>query len=510
MSGEARTRPRPLPTPRQLNGAAPAFSFSRPSAAPVQAAIEPKRPAPSGNDSAFSFSFIKPTPPPIAEPVRAPPEVQSALPAPTSQPSFFGKKVTFAPTPEPSPTPPASAPPPLRTPTFSFKPTPSPQPASSTAGKIPSFFSTSAETAQQSMPSPAEPQPARSPPTTLTTAPIFVAAPSKPDSAISTSTAVAKPARRVPTLTDEQRRAQRRALPALADRLIGEVIADKLSGSEVELATVVKRARAARAYAEAKAHRQELIAKYAQQTFDRLLEQVIQGSAAEAHFAALFRRARTRVIGLEWRDWAISRREARQAAAREREDAFRRLGTMGLGSSSFTAPDHAISPALSVSTASGLQSTERLDPFAADVMLHQTERSRDHFYTSATFLATTARHVTPLLQATSPTSTTFSFEPAPAAQAMYFRTLVSPARHSATPSSDRAYAWLRSKIFPADDETYEHEGITFDAEVRGRYDDLSSSDSVGLLVFEAPLQTWSSDKTRSYVLPHERLLVQFD
>lgn len=205
-------------------------------------------------------------------------------------------------------------------------------------------------------------------------------------------------------------------------------------------------------------------------------------------------------------------REDREAAAREREKAFERLGSMGLTFSSLGITDNPISLSSTLrSTGStsrtstlGLdhsRSHHKIDPLAADVMLHQTERSKNHFYSTATFLATTARFVAPTLQPTSPMTSTFTFEPAAPRREMYFRTLLSPSQDSATPSSDTAFEWLRSKIFPASEDTYTQDGVTFDAEIMGRYDDLSRSTSLGLLVFEAPLQTWSSEKTRSWVLP---------
>lgn len=491
------SKTRPVTAPKRLNGNAPAFSFAKPAPAPLPSAIGPRVP-PSTNGSAFSFSFAKPTPLPAVEPTQATVEVAPAAPtpAPVSRPNPSAKKVTFAPTPalSPMPTPPAPSPQPL--PSFSFKPGPSSQSSTPAASKMPDFFPSPSESARQPTP-PAAPSARHEPPTAPAVQPVITTptAPTKSDALL---TPTAKPARRSPTLTEEQRRAQRRALPALRDKLIAEVVADKLSGIEPELAAVVKRHRAARAHAEAKARRQEMIAKFAQQTYDALLDRVIEATVAEARFSTFYLRARVRAIGLGWRDWAISRRQDRQAAAREREEAFVRLGSMGLGSSSFSAPDFNGPFSSSTSTSHGVHShhTERLDPFAADVMLHQTERSKDQFYSSATFLTTTARFVHPHLHAISPTSTTFTFESAPAPQPEYFRTLISPSKDSATPSSSKAFEWLRSKIFPVDD-TYEHEGTAFDAEVMGRYDDLSTSDSIGLLVFEAPLQSWSSDKTRS-------------
>lgn len=293
--------------------------------------------------------------------------------------------------------------------------------------------------------------------------------------------------------------------------LIAEIVADKLSTIEPELASIVKQSRAARAYAEAKARRQEAVAMYAQRTFDALLEQVREEAATQAYLAQIVQRGRLRAIVRRWRDWAAMQREDREAAARDREKAFERLGTMGLTFSTLGISDQPFSLSSTLrSTDSASRSRtstlgwepsrihEKIDPFAADVMLHQTERSKDHFYSTATFLATTARFVAPLLQPVSPTSSAFTFEPAPPSRReMRFRTLLSPSRDSATPSSFTASEWLRNKIFPATDDTYTQDGVIFDAEVMGRYDDLSQSTSLGMLVLEAPLQTWSSDKTRS-------------
>lgn len=279
------------------------------------------------------------------------------------------------------------------------------------------------------------------------------------------------------------------------------MIADKLAGVDAELRTVVKQNRAARAYAEAKARRQEAIAKYAQQTFDRLFDAIVSEVSRDAHLAELWRRTKLRSVARHWRRWAVRQREDRNVATLEREEAFKRLGEMGLGSSSIAHRDSSdLGPSSSLRHSHSHLESDRLDPFAADVLLHQTERSKNHFYSAGTFLATTARYVAPLLQPPTPVSSTFTFQstetPSGASTPSSFRTLLSPARDSATPPSDTAFKWLRSKVFPDHDEPYTQDGITFDAEVMGRYDGLTQCESLGLLVFEAPLTTWSSEKRR--------------
>lgn len=532
----AKPRSRPAIMPKANNGPAPSFSFTKPSAftapqstqQPVAAPVAaPAAPKPVANASAFNFSFGNP---PAPTPVPAQPTIKPATatkPAdapnqPATLPSnLFGKKVvTFAPTPEPSPSPspalaatPAVASPQPAVPSFSFKPTPPSTTAESKLASMPSFFGPPRTAEPSKSPEPVAAAPSfsfKTPTATPPTQPL-ASTPKAPEPIAP----ITKPARKSPTLTDTQRRAQRKALPALRDRLIAEMVADKLSGIEPELASIVKQSRAARAYAEAKARRQEAVALYAQKAFDTLLEQVIEEAATQAYLAQIVRNGRLRAIVRRWKDWAIMQRQDREAAIREREKAFERLGSMGLTFSSLGISDDPMSLSStlrSTDSASRISNSpiggqrpssrthahEKIDPFAADVMLHQTERSKDHFYSTATFLATTARFVAPLLQPVSPISSTFAFESAlTSRREMYFRTLLSPSRDSATPSSDTAFEWLRLKIFPATDDCYTQDGITFDAEVMGRYDDISQSASLGLLVFEAPLQTWSSEKTRS-------------
>jgi hypothetical protein len=265
--------------------------------------------------------------------------------------------------------------------------------------------------------------------------------------------------------------------------LISEVAASKLNHIKPDLEIEVKRARAASQHAQAKAARQAEITRYAEQTYQVLLDQVISSCAREAVFAEQSRRARLCRVLRHWRDWAETQREDRKAAILEREEAYKSLGSMGLSSSSFSWADASVPHS----------HVERLDPFAADVMLHQTERSKDHFYSPSTFLATTARHLAHILQPPSPISTSYSFDKS--SFSSVFQTLISPSRRSATPSTKEAFEWLKSKFFPGGD-AFVQDGITFEAEIMN---DEAQSTSVGLMVLEAPLQTWSSEKQRMYV-----------
>jgi hypothetical protein len=174
-----------------------------------------------------------------------------------------------------------------------------------------------------------------------------------------------------------------------------------------------------------------------------------------------------------WRDWAETQREDRKAAILERQAAYESLGNMGLASSSFACDSTPVAQ------------MERLDPFAADVMLHQTERTKDHFHSPSTFLATTARHLAHTLQPASPSSSSI------------FQTIISPSKNAATPSSKGAFEWLKSKFFPTSRDAFVQDGITFEAEVVNK--GKTQGTSVGLMVLEAPLQTWSMEQQRMYV-----------
>jgi hypothetical protein len=259
--------------------------------------------------------------------------------------------------------------------------------------------------------------------------------------------------------------------------LITEVVAGKLKTIQPDLEIDVKRARAASLHAQAKAARQAQITKYAEETYNVLLEQVISAAAQEATFAERYRRARLCRTLRHWRDWAETQREDREAAILERQAAYESLGSMGLSSSSFACDSTPVAQ------------VERLDPFAADVILHQTERSKDHFYSPSTFLAATARHLAHTLQPTP--SSSFS---------SVFQTLISPSKSAATPSSKGAFDWLKSKFFPTGRDAFVQDEVTFEASVL-KLGEKAHGTSVGLMVLEAPLQTWSSEQQRLYVYP---------
>lgn len=275
---------------------------------------------------------------------------------------------------------------------------------------------------------------------------------------------------------------RRKILPALCDTLIGEVIAKKLGPMQLDLEVDVKRARAASAHAQAKAARQAQITKYAEETYNVLLDQVITTCAREAAFGERYRRARLCRILRQWRDWAETQREDRKAAILERQAAYESLGSMGLSSSSF------------VCDSTPVAQMERLDPFAADVMLHQTERTKDHFYSPTTFLATTARHLAQILQPTSSSSSSV------------FQTLISPSRNAATPSSKGAFEWLKSKFYSTDRDAFVQDGVTFEADIMAS---KTQGTSVGLMVLEAPLQTWSTEQQRKNAADARVRLEQF-
>lgn len=242
---------------------------------------------------------------------------------------------------------------------------------------------------------------------------------------------------------------------------------------QVDLETDVKRARAASAHAQAKAARQAQITKYAEETYNVLLQQVIEATAQEVAFGERYRRARLCRILRQWRDWAETQREDRKAAILERQAAYESLGSMGLSTSSFACDSAPVTQ------------MERLDPFAVDVALHQTERTKDHFYSPSTFLATTARHLAPTLQPTSSSSSSI------------FQTLISPSKSAATPSSKGALEWLKSKFYPTDRDAFVQDGITFEADIMNK---KAQGNSVGLMVLEAPLQTWSAEQSRMCVI----------
>jgi hypothetical protein len=283
--------------------------------------------------------------------------------------------------------------------------------------------------------------------------------------------------------------------------LIDEVVSSKLESIHPDLESIVKRSRAARSHALAKAKRQEEITKYAERTFQVLLDQIIRQSSKEAYFTELVCRVRQRYILRRWRAWAARQREDREAAIEEREQAYKSLGTMGLAGSSFAWSSTDLNQGtLTGSRAQSHSHTqmERLDGFAADVMLHQTERTRDHFYSPSTFIATTARHLAAIIQP--PHGATIDIDGGQSSYSLVFQTIISPSQKSATPSADKAFEWLRSKFTPSSEGAFTQDGVTFESHILDRKDGFQTT-CAGLLVFEAPLQTWSSEDSRTYVHP---------
>jgi hypothetical protein len=376
--------------------------------------------------------------------------------------------------------------------TFGAKPTTTPAPDAAPA-KAPSFSFTPTATSAIVAPSPA----------IAATAAIPLPSVKPPSSPVHNTVhkiaSSISPKRAQPNTAESeaQRRVRRKILPALCNLLLDEVVSTKLETIRPDLEAIVKQTRAARAHALAKAKRQEEITEYAEQTYRVLLDQVIQECSREAYFTEKGRRRRLRQHLRGWRDWAARQREDREAAAREREQAYASLGRMGLAGSSFAwssgDQDLGLSAGSRGSSNTLVNRNEQMDAFAADVMLHQTERAKDHFYSPSTFLATTARHLAPLVQPQTPARPTFDFEPS--SYSSIFQTIISPSKDSATPSAEGAFEWLRSKFFPESSEFMES-GITFEAHVLEKKDGFQTT-SAGMLVLEAPLQTWSSEKQRT-------------
>jgi hypothetical protein len=468
-----------------VNGKQGVLASSTPSARPSApvATFKPapafKRPnmtsTPSTSGSAFTSSLGKPAQPSPSPKAFAFTPAPVPTPAePIKQTSWFDKKVTFAPTPTPTP-------PPSTTP-FSFAPlpvsSPAPAPAPAPITPAPPVESSAPPLFASLAPPAITPSSATKSPTTLPPSP----APTPPRPVSSKPPPIPEPTTTPKVDLETQRRVRRKILPALCDTLIAEVIAKKLGPMQADLEIDVKRARAASAHAQAKAARQAQITKYAEETYNVLLEQVITTCAREAAFGERFRRARLCRILRQWRDWAETQREDRKAATLERQAAYESLGSMGLSSSSFACDS---TPSIQM---------ERLDPFAADVMLHQTERTKDHFYSPTTFLATTARHVAQVLQPTSSSSSSI------------FQTLISPSKNAGTPSSTGAFEWLKSKFYPTDRDAFIQDGVTFEADIMGL---KTQGTSVGLMVLEAPLQTWSTELQRKNAADARVRLDQF-
>ena len=468
-----------------VNGKQGVLASSTPSAKPsvpvttFKPAPSFKRPnmtsTPSTSGSAFTSSLGKPALPSPAPQAFAFTPAPVPTPAePVKQPSWFDKKVTFAPT--PTPTPPPS------TTSFSFAPppvsSPAPAPTLSPVAQAPPVVSTAPPLFASLAPPTITPSLATKSPTSLPLSP----APTPPRPVSSIAPPISTPASTPKVDLETQRRVRRKILPALCDTLIAEVIAKKLEPMQADLEIDVKRARAASAHAQAKAARQAQITKYAEETYNVLLEEVITTCAREAAFGERYRRARLCRILRQWRDWAETQREDRKAAILERQSAYESLGSMGLSSSSFACDSTPVAQ------------MERLDPFAADVMLHQTERTKDHFFASSTFLATTARHLAQVLQPTSSSSSSM------------FQTLISPSKNAATPSSKGAFEWLKSKFYPTDRDAFVQDGVTFEADLMGS---RTTATSIGLMVLEAPLQTCSTELQRKNAADARVRLAQF-
>jgi hypothetical protein len=282
---------------------------------------------PSTSGSAFTSSLGKPAQPSSSPQAFAFTPAPVPTPAePVKQSSWFDKKVTFAPTPTPTPTPPPSTTP------FSFAPPPvsSPAPAPAPIAQAPPVVSTAPPLFASLAPPAITTSPAAKSPTTLPLSP----APTPPRPVSSIAPPISAPAPTPKVDLETQRRVRRKILPALCDTLIAEVIAKKLGPMQTDLEVDVKRARAASAHAQAKAARQAQITKYAEETYNVLLDQVITTCAREAAFGERYRRARLCRILRQWRDWAETQREDRKAATLERQAAYESLGSMGLSSSS--------------------------------------------------------------------------------------------------------------------------------------------------------------------------------
>ncbi|KAK4687511.1 hypothetical protein P7C73_g2606, partial [Tremellales sp. Uapishka_1] len=271
------------------------------------------------------------------------------------------------------------------------------------------------------------------------------------------------------------RKTRKETVSSLADDLITEVL---LSMFEPQLKSIVKQELAAREYAAAKAARHEMLHGVAASLYAQLEDDCIRQQAEGV--AQLERRRRFLIKRAvhHWKVWTKRMIRERETLRREREEMFSRLDAMGLGRS------------VSIRGEERDLDMERMDEFEIDVSLHQTERARKQLLESTTFLSSIARHVAPLLEpAHTPTSLTFSTSSLHSSvrqlpvQETIWHTLVSLS------SSSSAEEWLAKKFQTKDGEAIEEDGVVFESNVVGRFDEIPTSTHYGLVVFEAPLSS---------------------
>ncbi|WVQ82032.1 hypothetical protein IAT38_004160 [Cryptococcus sp. DSM 104549] len=513
------------PAPVPAAAPKPAFSFGKPSAAPVTAAETPaSTSASTGGDKAKVIPSFFPsvngtgttTPTPAAEATKPKPAFTFGAPAAaTAGPSkkrrgseederpakvATGGPSLFAGLGAPS-TPAAKAP--------SLATVPAPI-------SIPSFFPSTTPATGATTPTPAQPA-SSAPPSPLTRSH------RDPSSLLSsTSTPTKLPPRRSLADIHTSRQKRKAALPALTRTMLEETFLQLIQDNlEQDARKAVEQQRAERRYKEEVAFRKEAIVACAKGAVEEMVREILREVAAEPFLEVIRERAAVRRLLPRWREVVQEAKERRGEGKGKGKDVKKwdawvgELGRMSLSRSVMGPRRGNSSAGWWGSTTAGsvdgsetdmgwVEETVRPEPLHMDIDLHQQAREREHLDAPSTFLTAIARHTSNLI--------------APITNSPYWTTVLSvPPEDFGAPPDPQVQQWLVSKFMPPrgdttpaqtpgldgegegdgeGDEGYMVNGITFDTRVVSDGGAAREGDVwTGLVVFEAPMKT--DDPTRA-------------
>ncbi|BEJ12802.1 hypothetical protein CspHIS471_0212620 [Cutaneotrichosporon sp. HIS471] len=278
-----------------------------------------------------------------------------------------------------------------------------------------------------------------------------------------------------------------RKLPSiLRDELVAEVIRGLVEDNKPTLSRIVKLHETEEDRRRSKLERAALVRKRAREVLNELLADHVRSELFAEWFFGMRARTYAYAIARKWLAWTRRRVDARERAARQREQDREHLKGMGLARSYgyVDGASHVTSRSRSVRSGAPSLITlpEQIDQ-AENKFSEIQEMRRKFFDSDSSLFKAIAGRVAPLIR------------PAPYEAAPLWETVLLTAGQSGSPAGEGASAWLSSKLLTPNrgprvlDGVYYHGDVGFRSsatDVGGR---LPGSSYTGLYIFEAPLMT---------------------
>ncbi|WWC71700.1 uncharacterized protein I206_105658 [Kwoniella pini CBS 10737] len=299
---------------------------------------------------------------------------------------------------------------------------------------------------------------------------------------------------------DRERKKQLQALPDICDLLLDEVIESMISDhllSDIE--RLVKQQKAAAEYQRRKVLRSEAILDWSKGVLEKMVDQETKRISRNALLEEIKRRYLTRRAIRHWNSWAKAQRCHREDSEKKRSDMLIHLKGMGL-SKSTSRMIGSIESLEATELDDEMEEIEHLDGLQIDIEINHAERTKDNFFSPSTFLTAITKHVGPLLAEEASSESIFlpSFHTVISIPSFIYEGEV-----FGSPPDIEVQLWLNKKFIPPnqlddddddDAEIFVSNNVQYNTKVLEYGRKVPSWDSIGLYVFQVPLESDDEEK----------------